>query len=134
MKKKPTTVAQRRALAEAKAQQKRAQQIAREQEAEVKAAAKSKEIYQAMWDQFGTDMEKGKSYAYGRLVRNLTTFATRLVPSYYTAKEHQAAIAEAVEYSKTEGKQSAEDPRTLISSWLRGEDDLSRIKLDKAAA
>ncbi len=134
MSKKPITEQQRRERAEQKAQQARAREIAEQQKAEAKALANSRLIYQSMWEQFSDDISKGKGYAYGRLLRNLTTFATQLVPSYYTAKEHQAAIAEAAEYSKVDGKQSAEDPRVLISNWLRGTDDLSRIKLDKEAA
>ncbi len=134
MSKKPITEQQRRERAEQKAQHARAREIAEQQKAEAKALANSRLIYQSMWEQFSDDIAKGKGYAYGRLLRNLTTFATQLVPSYYTAKEHQAAIAEAAEYSKVDGKQSAEDPRVLMAAWLRGDEDLSRIKLEKTAA
>jgi hypothetical protein len=134
VKKKPISEAERRETAEQKAQQKRAQAEAKRQEAENKAAERSEKVFQGMWQQFSDDITTGKAFAYNRLLLNLTKFSTDLVPRYYTAKEYQAAIAEAADYSKSDGKQSAEDPRTLISNWLRGTDDLSRIKLDKAAA
>lgn len=134
MSKKPKTEKERREAAELKAQEHRAAIIAKQQAAEEEAKKKAQKIYQQMWEQFSADIEKGKSFAYGRLLTNLTAWASRLVPFYMTAKEHMTLVSEAAENSKGEGKQSAEDPRSLISSWLRGEEDLSRIKLDKAAA
>ena len=135
MSRKPISEKERRDQAEQKAAEKRARNEVKRQERERAAAERAQTIYQAMWEQFSSDIEdKGKSCAYGRLLKNLTKFATPLVPHYYTAKEHQAAIVEAAEFSKGDGRQSSEDPRQLISSWLRGEDDLSRIPLEKTVA
>lgn len=87
-----------------------------------------------MWKQFAEDWKKSKSFAYANLLRNLTFSASDLVPSYMTAKEHMAMIAEATEHTKSGEHSAHEDPRELVGSWLRGESDLSRIPLEKAVA
>lgn len=84
-----------------------------------------------MWQQFAEDWKKGKSLAYSNLLCNLTKWASDLVPVYMTAKEHLAIISECTEHAKSAGQSQHEDPRALVSSWLRGEDDLSRIPLEK---
>jgi len=87
-----------------------------------------------MWQQFADDWKTGKSLAYSNLLCNLTQWASDLVPTYMTAKEHMSIIGEATEFAKSDGRMRNEDPRELISRWLRGEDDLSRIPLEKSVA
>lgn len=134
MKKKAITEAERRAKAEAKAEKKRVALAAKRAAAEQKALQHAKVIYESMWQQFSEDWKKGKSVAYSNLLSNLTKWASDLVPIYMTAKEHMSLIGEATEHAKTAGQGQHEDPRALVSAWLRGQDDLSRIPLEKAVA
>lgn len=123
MKKKPRTEAEVRAEAVEKAA-----------EREAKSIAHAKSVYENMWKQFAEDWKKGKALAYTNLLSNLTFWASDLVPAYMTAKEHMAMIAEATEHAKRDGASAHEDPRQLISSWLRGDSELSRIPLEKQVA
>lgn len=106
----------------------------RQAESEARSLAHAKQIYEEMWQQFADDWKTGKSKAYSNLLCNLTKWASDLVPVYMTAKEHMGLIAECTDKAKSDGKVSHEDPREVISRWLRGDDDLSRIPLEKALA
>ena len=134
MKAKPISERERRELAEAKAEEKRLSQAAKKAEKEARALEHAKMIYEGMWQQFAEDWKKGKSLAYSNLLCNLTKWASDLVPVYMTAKEHMQLIGEATEYAKSDGRVSHEDPRELMSQWLREEIDLSRIPLEKVVA
>ncbi len=129
----PKTQAQLRQEAEEHAAELRAQRAMEVAEAEAKKQGEAKEAYDEIWRAFSLDLKKGKSYANANLLENLTNFASLLVPIVMTAKEHTSLIMELAE--KTSGKEggtSSEDPITLVSAWLSGKTDLSRIPLEKA--
>lgn len=94
-------------------------------------ALKAYTVYDSMWKQFSRDWERGRSWAYSNLLKNLTERASELVPYYMTAKEHMAMVNEAAANIKGDGEQTKEDPRELVAGWLRGESELSRIPLEE---
>lgn len=99
--------------------------------AEAKAQQEAARVHDAIWNQFAKDLEKGRSFASDRFARNLAKFASKLVPYYFTDKELASTINEALEQVKGEDGGSREEPRELVGAWLRGEEDLSRIPLEK---
>lgn len=119
MSKKPISEAERRQ-----------QLIEQAAEVEARKRAKAKQVYDGIWSQFSTDRRKGRSVAYSNLLTNLTTFASDLVPAYMTAKEHLAMIAEAEGFTKGDQQTANDDPKEIMSKWLRGELELSRIALE----
>ena len=124
------TQAQLREEAEMKAAELRAARAMQVAEAEAKKQEEAKAAYDDIWAAFSKDLKKGKSYANANLLDNLTIFASYLVPTVMTAKEHTSLIMELAEKTTGEkGTSSGEDPMDLMSKWLQGSVDLSRIPL-----
>ena len=109
----------------------RAEAEAKRLKAEAKAQQEAALVHDGIWKQFADDLEKGRSFASDRFARNLATFASKLVPYYFTDKELASTINEALEHVKGEDGRSNEDPAELMGKWLRGEAELSRIPLEK---
>jgi neutral trehalase len=132
LKKKPKTEAERRQELELAAAQKRAAEQQARTEAEQEQLDLATRAYEGIWREFARNSKKSKSQAYAQLKEDLATFAPELVPHLLTAKEHMSLIAETEQYIKTEGGPQHEDPREIISLWLSGKIELSRIPLEKA--
>jgi hypothetical protein len=133
VKKKKQTEAERRAAAEQAAAYKRAEEMKARENAEHVAIEAAKNYYDNCWADFAKDSKKSKSLAYNNLKDNLAEGASFLVPILMTAKEHMAMIADADSHIKGDTGQVQEDPRSLMAQWIRGEIELSRIPLEKAA-
>lgn len=134
MKQKPITEAERRQQLEMAAAEKRAQEARERAEAEAEQIEMGKNCYANIWAQFSKDSKKSKSLAYANLKNNLAEFAEFIVPHIVTAKEHMALITDAEKYiTGGDTGHPQEDMPSLMSSWLRGEIELSRIPLEKAA-
>lgn len=88
-------------------------------------------VYDTIWQEFAKDREKNRSIAYANLQRNLAIHAAELVPDYMTAKEHVSIIGEIEQYTKGDAAGERGDPRDIVSGWLRGEMELSRVPLEK---
>jgi hypothetical protein len=91
----------------------------------------AKAVYDSIWAQFAVDRQNNRAQAYAKLQQNFAKFAAQLVPAYMTAKEHVSIIGDIEQYTKGDQQSASGDPQQLISSWLRGESDLSRIPLEK---
>jgi hypothetical protein len=100
-------------------------------EAEVAAAARSKQIYSDIWRAFSINRQKGKSYAYKHLLEDLTNFSSDLVPLIMSGKEHFQLIKEAESEISGEGGDSKDTLQELAAKWIRGEIELSKISLEK---
>jgi len=125
---------QLREEAEMQAAELRAQRAMEVAEAEAAKQQEAKEAYDDIWAAFSKDLKNhGKSYANANLLDNLTIFASLLVPLMMTAKEHTSLIMDLSEKQTSDkGASHGENPTELVSSWLRGAVDLSRIPLEKA--
>lgn len=134
MKQKAITEAERRQQLEMAAAEKRAQEARERAETEAELIEMGKNAYANIWAQFSKDSKKSKSLAYAGLKANLAEFAEFIVPHIVTAKEHMALITEAEKHiTGGDGGHPQEDMPTLMASWLRGDIELSRIPLEKAA-
>jgi hypothetical protein len=99
---------------------------------EAKAASDAKRIYQEIWERFGVNRKRGKSFAYTNLLADYSKYGAVLVPTLMSTKEHMQIIAQIEENIKNEGgTNTQEDARELVSSWLRGERELTRIPFEK---
>jgi HSP90 family molecular chaperone len=131
-KKKPITEAERRQQLEVAAAHKRAEEARMRENAEQEKIQLAMNAYEGIWREFAKNSKKSKSQAYAQLKEDLATFAPELVPVLMTAKEHMSLIAEAETHVKGDGPSSQEDPRSIVSQWLQGKIELSRIPLEKA--
>jgi len=129
---KPKTQADLRAEAEEKAAVLRADKAMKAAEEEAEKLAEAKGVYDDIWMAFSKDLKKGKGFANANLLNNLTEFASYLVPIVMNAKEHTSLIMELAEKMSSEKGHHGENPTELMSKWLRGDIDLSRIPLEKA--
>jgi hypothetical protein len=86
--------------------------------------------YDIMWEQFAKDRRESRAMAYVNLQQNLAKFAGKLVPDYFTAKEHLSVVAEIETHTKSDQQSNDGDPTQIMGEWLRGERDLSRTQMD----
>jgi hypothetical protein len=93
----------------------------------------AKAVYDSIWAQFAIDRKNNRAQAYAQLQQNFAKHAAQLVPAYMTAKEHVSIIGDIEQYTKGDQQSASGDPQQLISAWLRGDADLSRIPLEKAS-
>jgi hypothetical protein len=106
-----------------------AEKARQEEEAEFQRAAKH--AFDTIWRRFGKNRKKGRSGAFSTLLQDMTEHAAELVPYYMTAKEFVSIISEIETHTKGEDGRKDGDPRDLVSAWLRGEEDMSRVPLEK---
>lgn len=91
----------------------------------------AKSVYDGIWAEFSRDRKKNRAKAYTNLQQNLALHAAELVPFYMTAKEHVSIIGDIEQYTKSDQQSDSGDPREMVSRWLRGEEDISRVPLEK---
>lgn len=87
----------------------------------------------AIWSKFAENRDKlGCAKAYSRLRHDLAENFDALSPEYMTPKELHSIIESTEQFTKSDrDADNATDPKELVSGWLRGEIDLSRIPLEK---
>jgi hypothetical protein len=90
----------------------------------------ARSIYEVIWAKFAEDRRENRATAYTNLQRAFCEHAADLVPAYLTAKEHMSMIAEIEEWTKGDKQSDSGDPTETMSSWLRGDMELSRIPLE----
>jgi hypothetical protein len=90
----------------------------------------AKQIYKSIWSKFAKDRKDSRAQACANLQRAICEHAADLVPDYFTAKEHLAAVMEVEEHTKQDKQSETGDPLEAMSSWLRGDLDLSRTPLE----
>lgn len=93
---------------------------------------RAKEVYESIWEQFAIDRKNNRALACTNFQRALAEHAADLVPAYMTAKEHMAMVFECEQYSKSDKQSESGDPLESMSSWLRGDIELSRTPLETA--
>jgi hypothetical protein len=92
---------------------------------------KSRAAFDEMWKQFDIDCEKNWSGACRNLRRAMCQNAGELVPDYSNMKDFIDMIFKIKEQMKSaERPEDQANPIDTLSSWLRGEKELSRIPLE----
>jgi hypothetical protein len=103
-------------------------------EAEAADVGKARTIYRNIWQQFAEDTkEKGKSAAYVGLKENYALCADDMVPHIMTSGEHMRVISDCDKNISDPSGIAGEDIRDVVSRWLRGDIELSRIPLSEPA-
>jgi hypothetical protein len=90
----------------------------------------AREIYMKIWTQFAVDRKENRATAYVNLQRAFSEHAAELVPAYLTAKEHMTLISDIEQWTKSDKQSESGDPMSLVSDWLNGGVELSRIPLE----
>lgn len=94
---------------------------------------RARQVYDEMWAQFDEDCEKSWTTACRNLRRALCQNAGELVPNYTNFRDHMEAVFKVKEQMKeSERPEDVGNPVDTLSSWLRGETELSRIPLEAA--
>ena len=88
-----------------------------------------KNVFDSLWEQFAADRKENRAIAYTNLQQNLAKNASALVPDYMTAKEHLELVTKVEEWTKGDKQSDSGDPMTMMSDWLQGKVDLSRVPL-----
>ena len=92
----------------------------------------AKKAFDSIWKKFGTNRKKGRASAFSTLLQDLTQHASDLVPYYMTAKEFMGIISEIESHTKGDSAAATTDePIDVVSKWLRGEVQLSKVPLEK---
>jgi hypothetical protein len=106
------------------------EQLQSSEEARRQLAAKK--AFESIWRKFGENRKKGRTSAFSILLQDLTKHASDLVPYYMTAKEFMGIISEIESHTKGDTATSTnDDPLELMSKWIRGEVQLSKVPLEK---
>lgn len=98
---------------------------------EAKEQADAKRIYREVFERFSENRKRGKSFGYQNLLHDLSKHFAFLVPTIMSHNEMRGWLAECENNIKQESTDTQEDAREVISSWLRGERELSRIPFEK---
>ena len=99
---------------------------------EAKDQEDAKRIYREIWERFSDNRKRGKSFAYSNMLHDVSKYASFLVPKFMSHKDLMGWQAECEANVKNEGATNTqEDAREVISSWLRGDRELSRIPFER---
>jgi hypothetical protein len=89
-------------------------------------------VLDSIWRSFAEDRKKNRATAYVNLQQAFANHHDDIVPKYSTEKEYMAMIADIEQWTKSDQQSDSGDPMQICSAWLRGEVDLSRVRLEKA--
>jgi len=128
---RPKSAKKLREEAERKSAELRAAEEKRRLDEEIKSNAIAKKTWDEIWHAFGKNRKKNRSLAFSNLLQGLSEHASELVPYYMTPKEFVSIIIETEQHTKGDQQSSSGDPRELVGAWLRGEEDMSRVPLEK---
>jgi hypothetical protein len=94
-------------------------------------ANRARKSYDKMWAKFNRDADKSWNNACRNLRRALCKNASELVPTYTNMKDHMEMVFKVKEQMKnSENPVETENPAEVISDWLTGKLELSRIPLE----
>src|ERR1700689_3177197 len=91
---------------------------------------KEHSILDRIWKDFGRDRKKNRSTAFVNLQQAYANNHDAIVPSFATEKEFLAIVVEAEQHTKADQQSDSGAPAELVSAWLRGDTDLSRVRME----
>lgn len=88
-------------------------------------------IYAKMWAQFAHEVKESESRAFANLRENFALHAAELVPDIMTNKDLTDSVEWCQSHVKVDQAEGKSDPLQIISDWMNGITELSRIPMEK---